>query len=110
MRRPPALPPDILGDRPLAQAAKLMGLTAPEFQQLLPKLRERFFPGPDPLTGLFDLDAIIRWRKQRHPEVYGLERGISEALDARVVWAKRKAERAAEESTGQILRRRRGDG
>jgi hypothetical protein len=53
-------------------AARRLGLTRSEFDEVLPALLQRGFPQPDPTTGKFDLDAIDEWRRQRHPRLYGL--------------------------------------
>lgn len=62
------LPP---GDVPPSAAARHMGLTPEAFERALPQLRERGFPLPDPTTGNFDIDAIVAWRRSRHPQFFG---------------------------------------
>src|SRR4051794_15575940 len=76
----------VLGDGTLAEAAHIMGLSAKELEHKLPELRQRRppFPSPDPTTGLLDLDAIVEWRRLRHPELYPLTRA-EDARDARAV-------------------------
>jgi hypothetical protein len=64
------IPRPAMGDAPAIDAAKLMGLTRPDFEKELPQLLRRGFPAPDVTTGLFDLDAIVKWREQRFPYVY----------------------------------------
>jgi hypothetical protein len=54
------------GDVPPEKAARRLHLTLARFNELLPRLRQRGFPGPDPDTGMFDLEEIDRWRKKRH--------------------------------------------
>lgn len=64
-----------LGDVPPAVAAHHMGCaSAQEFGQLLPALLARGFPGPDPTTGNFDLDAIKAWRRARNPQFFPQDR------------------------------------
>lgn len=57
-------------DVPASAAARRMGLSEAEFEQFLPILLARGFPGPDPTTGRFDLDAIDEWRRRRHPNLF----------------------------------------
>jgi hypothetical protein len=59
-------------DVPPDKAARRLHLAPERFQELLPELRERGFPPPDPTTGMFDLEAIDLWRKARNPRLYGL--------------------------------------
>jgi hypothetical protein len=89
-------PLDLLGDRPAADAAKLMGLTPAEFDEVIIPLRVRGFPAPDPTTGLYDLDAIVRWRRMRHPRLFGLADFQPQARDAADLAAERRARRAQE--------------
>jgi hypothetical protein len=79
-------PMPVLGDGTVADAARLMGLAARELEVKLPELRLRRppFPAPDQTTGLLDLDAIVEWRRRRHPELYPLTHTDS-ARDARAV-------------------------
>jgi hypothetical protein len=76
------LPPG--GDVPADVAAKRLGLTADVFKATLELLIGRGFPRPDPTTGNFDLDAIDRWRRSRHPQLFPQDRLILRpgALDA----------------------------
>lgn len=60
------LPGDIHPDA----AARRMGMTRPEFERVLPRLLSRGFPIADPDTGMFDLDAIDRWRHRRNPHLF----------------------------------------
>ena len=54
------------GDVPPVKAARRMGLTSVEFEKKLPQLLARGFPPPDPTAGMFELQAIDRWRSARH--------------------------------------------
>lgn len=51
-------------------AARRLGLTEPQFRDRLVELLDRGFPAPDETTGMFDLDAIDRWRALRHPRLF----------------------------------------
>lgn len=63
------------GDVPPIVAAHHMGCSSlAEFEFKLPDLVARGFPGPDPTTGNFDLDAIKAWRHARHPQFLPLPR------------------------------------
>jgi hypothetical protein len=53
-------------DVPAEKAARRLHLTVQKFNELLPNLLKRGFPAADPDTGLFDLEAIDRWRRNRH--------------------------------------------
>jgi hypothetical protein len=77
-------------DVPPEAAARRLGKTRAEFDELLPRLRARGFPGPDPDTGNYDLDAIDAWRQARHPQLFGLT-GLPRAVDARAVVSDRLA-------------------
>jgi hypothetical protein len=64
------LPPGT-GDVPPITAARRLGLTLDAFLEKLPQLLEHGFPPADPITGNYDLDAIDRWRRRRHPLLFG---------------------------------------
>jgi hypothetical protein len=84
------LPPG--GDVPPVTAARRLGLSLDAFGEKLPKLLAHGFPPADPITGNFDLDAIEKWRRLRHPHLF--EAGIARpraALDAKDVVAERVA-------------------
>jgi len=53
-------------DVPAEKAARRLHLTPQQFTEVLPRLLARGFPPADPDTGMFDLDAIDRWRSSRH--------------------------------------------
>ncbi len=57
-------------DVPPDAAARRLGLTEAAFRERLPELLDRGFPGPDETTGMFDLDAIDRWRHLRHARLF----------------------------------------
>jgi hypothetical protein len=60
------------GDVPPEKAARRLHLTVDEFNERLPNLLARGFPSADPDTGMYDLEAIDRWRKLRSPALFGL--------------------------------------
>jgi len=66
------LPPG--GDVPPDVAAKRLGLTLEAFMAALPLLDGRGFPAPDQTTGNYDLEAIDRWRRSRHPQLFPQDR------------------------------------
>ncbi|WP_257164632.1 hypothetical protein [Bradyrhizobium sp. SRS-191] len=53
-------------DVPAEKAARRLHLTEAQFREKLPELLARGFPAADPTTGMFDLEAIDRWRAERH--------------------------------------------
>lgn len=53
-------------DVPAEAAARRVGLSLAEFEELLPGYLARGFPPPDPTSGLFDLVAIEDWMDKRH--------------------------------------------
>lgn len=55
---------------PAKFAARRLSLTLSEFRECLPDLYRRGFPKPDETTGMYDLDAIDEWRRQRHPKLF----------------------------------------
>ena len=52
------------------KVARRMGLTAVRFRAVLGPLLARGFPAPDETTGLYDLEAVDRWRKRQLPDLY----------------------------------------
>ena len=57
-------------DVPPKKAARRLYLTLEQFRVHLPRLLARGFPMPDPTTGMYDLDAIDRWRHRRHAALF----------------------------------------
>ena len=84
------LPP---GDVPPDVVARHLGLTLEAFLEVLPSLLARGFPPPDPDTGNFDIDAVDKWRRRRHPHLFSEDRPTSPpaALHANDVVAERLA-------------------
>jgi hypothetical protein len=60
------------GDVPPEKAARRLHLTLAEFTDKLTELLRRGFPGPDPTTGMFCLEAIDQWRLRRFPHLFPL--------------------------------------
>jgi hypothetical protein len=52
-------------DVPAWKVARRLHLTPSEFDALLPALRARRFPNPDPTTGYYDLKAVDAWMDAR---------------------------------------------
>ena len=52
-------------DVPPEKVARRLHLTPSEFDALLPALRARRFPNPDPTTGYYDLKAVDAWMDAR---------------------------------------------
>jgi hypothetical protein len=71
-------------DVPAEAAARRLGLTLDEFNGKFPNLIARGFPGPDPDTGNFDMQAIDRWCNARHPHLFSDAAGM-QARDASTV-------------------------
>lgn len=74
MAKPPP-PADIRfvvepGDVPAAKVARRLHLSPSAFEACKVKLFLRGFPRPDPDTGMYDLEAVDRWRHRRHPGLF----------------------------------------
>src|SRR5689334_5841562 len=74
MRKPPPAPavrfrvdPAYI---PADKAARRMGLTPNQFVECRRRLYARGFPVPDETTGLYDIEAIDRWRMRQRPDLY----------------------------------------
>lgn len=81
-------------DIPAVKAARRLGLDEDAFTRALPELLSRGFPPPDQTTGMFDLDAIDRWRRKRHAHLFPEDASLTAppaARDAREVVADRLA-------------------
>lgn len=66
-------------DLPPEKVARRLHLTKERFEELLPDLRARGFPVPDPTTGNFDGKAIEAWMDRRS----GLSLDLTSAKPAR---------------------------
>ena len=58
------------GDVPAEKVARRLHLSEAKFRECLPRLLARGFPMPDPDTGMFDLEAVDRWRHGRHLSLF----------------------------------------
>ena len=58
------------GDVPPEKVARRLHLTLAAFEACKFRLFGRGFPRPDPDTGMYDLEAVDRWRHQRHPSQF----------------------------------------
>lgn len=85
MPRARTLPADVLGDGTLADAGRLLNLSEADMRTKLAALIARGFPQPDPTTGMIDLDAVVQWRRLRHPSLFGLMNHQPAARDAQAV-------------------------
>jgi hypothetical protein len=93
MSRPPHVPE--AGDVPPSKVAVRLGLAdVRELNDKLPHLLARGFPRPDPDTGNFCIEAVDRWRRRRHPDLFPELTVLPEARDASVA-RQRIAERRA---------------
>lgn len=55
---------------PADKVARRLCLTPLQFQECQRRLFERGFPLPDETTGMYDLEAVDRWRKRQRPDLY----------------------------------------
>lgn len=85
MARARPLPMDVLGDGTLADAGRLLNLSEADMRVKLAALIARGFPQPDDTTGMIDLDAVVQWRRLRHPTLFGLMNHQPAARDAQAV-------------------------
>ncbi|HEV7258978.1 MAG TPA: hypothetical protein VGN82_14450 [Bosea sp. (in: a-proteobacteria)] len=76
---------EILGDGTLADAGRLMNISEADMRAKLAALVARGFPQPDATTGMIDLDAVVQWRRLRHPSLFDLIGHQPGAQDARNV-------------------------
>jgi hypothetical protein len=68
MGRPARIPDR--GDVARAVVARRLGLSLEQFDRLRPDLERRKFPGPDPTTGHYCMEAVDRWRLYRYPRLF----------------------------------------
>ena len=83
MSRPPRIPDR--GDVSPGLVAQRLGITLPDFECCRASLERRGFPGPDPTTGRYCMEAVDRWRLRRFPRLFPELTTASLAVDARVV-------------------------
>lgn len=58
------------GDIPPEKVARRLHLTLGQFEDSKDRLFVRGFPKPDPDTGMYDLEAVDRWRHLRHSRLF----------------------------------------
>ena len=68
------------GDVPADKVARRLHITLPAFDQIKARLFMRGFPRPDPDTGMYDLEAVDRWRHGRHPAQFPELTAVTEAV------------------------------
>lgn len=88
MGRPKRIPER--GDVPPAAVAHRLGLSLPDFRVQLPVLQKRGFPSPDPTTGQFCIEAVDRWRLNRHPFLFPELTNAHSATHAGIVFNERR--------------------
>ncbi|MFZ2144395.1 MAG: hypothetical protein WAV78_47005, partial [Xanthobacteraceae bacterium] len=89
MSRPSRIPDR--GDVAPYVVASRLGLTLPEFQARRSELERRGFPEPDETTGRYCIEAVDRWRLQRHPRLFPELTTVAGAVDAGAVFEQRMA-------------------
>ncbi len=87
MSRPRRIP--ARGDVATSVVAELLGLSVSEFEARRSSLRERDFPDPDPITGLYCIEAVDRWRLRRHPRLFPELTTAPSAAHAEAVFGER---------------------
>lgn len=55
---------------PPEKIARLLSLTIGQFDGCKARLYARGFPVPDETTGMYDIEAVERWRKRQRPDLY----------------------------------------
>lgn len=55
---------------PADKVARRLCLTEAQFDACRSRLFARGFPMPDETTGMYDLEAVDRWRKRQRPDLY----------------------------------------
>lgn len=80
---------------PADKIARRLCLTEEQFRGVARKLYARGFPLPDETTGMYDLEAVDRWRKRQRPDLYPELTGTEPAPEIarpKVDWGARFAE------------------
>lgn len=104
MARPARIPDT--GDVPAGKVAARMGFDdVRSFEAALPRLRARGFPAADPDTGRYCIEAVDRWRRRRHLDLFPELTAASEARDASVARARIAERRAGGQGVDPLLRR-----
>jgi hypothetical protein len=88
MARPKRIPDR--GDVPAGAIAQRLGLSLPDFEARLPSLQKRGFPNPDPTTGHYCIEAVDRWRLNRHASLFPELTSASSAAHAGAVFDGRR--------------------
>ena len=65
---------------PAEKVARRLHLTPQRFEACKMRLFMRGFPRPDPDTGMYDLEAVDRWRHGRHPAQFPELTAVTEAV------------------------------
>jgi hypothetical protein len=80
-----------------------MGLTPDQFVECRRRLYARGFPVPDETTGLYDIEAIDRWRMRQRPDLYPEVQTALPAVEPapRIDWGERFVEARKAESMGE---------
>ena len=89
MSRPSRIPDR--GDVAPCVVASRLGLTLLEFQARRSELERRGFPKTDETTGRYCIEAVDRWRLQRHPRLFPELTTVAGAVDAGAVFEQRMA-------------------
>lgn len=55
---------------PAEKIARRLCLTLEQFRDCARRLYARGFPLPDETTGMYDLEAVDRWRMRQRPDLY----------------------------------------
>lgn len=55
---------------PADKVARRLCLTLDQFTACQRRLFARGFPIPDETTGMYDMEAVDRWRKRQRPDLY----------------------------------------
>ena len=104
MSRPPHIPE--VGDVPISKVAARMGYaTVREFEAALPGLRVRNFPAPDPTTGHYCIEAVDRWRRSRHPDIFPELTGTGAVSDAGLMRRRLAERRGGGQRENPVLQR-----
>jgi hypothetical protein len=83
MSRPRRIPER--GDVTASAIAERLGLRLSEFETRRAELERRGFPQPDETTGQYCIEAVDRWRLQRHSRLFPELTAVASAVDARTV-------------------------
>lgn len=92
---------EILGDGTLADAGRLLNLSEADMRSKLAPLVARGFPQPDATTGMIDLDAVVQWRRLRHPSLFGLMNHQQSAQGGSLIVAERLKRMRANAENGR---------